>query len=77
MPTINALPTVTSSELPFFDEFVAPVVVANQTKKIKLLFGLFHYSLILYRQRNGTTQTNQILYFKDYFLDFFEQQTEK
>jgi hypothetical protein len=36
MPTINALPTVTSSELPFFDEFVAPVVVANQTKKIKL-----------------------------------------
>ena len=36
MPTINALPTVTSSELPFFDNFVAPVVVANQTKKITM-----------------------------------------
>lgn len=36
MPTINSLPTVTSSDLPNFNSFVAPVVVSNQTKKISM-----------------------------------------
>jgi len=36
MPTINSLPSVSSSDLPNFDSFVSPVVVSNQTKKISM-----------------------------------------
>jgi len=36
---------------------------------------LFHYSLILWGQKMD--RHRQIIYFKHYFLDFFDQQTEK
>ena len=36
---------------------------------------MFHYSLTLWEQK--MERLRQIIYFKNYFLDFFDQQTEK